>query len=266
MSDFIKVIILGVLQGITEFLPISSTGHLILANDYLEFTGSFANLFAVVIQAGSIIAIVIYFKDKILPHKKVFSEKKAFKKYINLWLKVIVGIIPAGIIGVLFEDKIEYYLYHSVPVAIALVFGAILLILVENSEHKNNVLLEEDITYKQALMVGIFQCLALIPGMSRSASTIIGGLVVGFNRKIAAEFSFFLAIPILFGAALVKLLKMSFVMTSNQNLLLIVGTFVSFVVSYLVIAGLMSYIKKHDFKIFAYYRIVLGVIILVLLR
>jgi len=266
MSDLVKVIILGIIQGVTEFLPISSTGHLILANEYLEFTGSFANLFTVVIQAGSIIAIVIYFKDKILPSKNVFSDKKAFKQYSVLWLKVIVGIIPAGIIGVLFEDKIEYYLYHSVPVAIALVFGAILLILVENSEHKNSVLTEEDITYKQALMVGLFQCLALIPGMSRSASTIIGGLVVGFNRKIAAEFSFFLAIPILFGAALVKMLKMSFVMTSSQNLLLIVGTFVSFVVSYLVIAGLMNYIKKHNFKIFAYYRIVLGVIILVLMR
>jgi undecaprenyl-diphosphatase len=266
MSDLIKVIILGIIQGITEFLPISSTGHLILANDYLEFTGSFANLFAVVIQAGSIFAIIIYFKDKIIPKKAVFSDRKVFMKYISLWLKVIVGIIPAGILGVLFEDKIEYYLYHSVPVAIALVFGAILLIIVENSKHKNTVLVEEDISYKQAFMVGLFQCLALIPGMSRSASTIIGGLVVGFNRKIAAEFSFFMAIPILLGAALVKLLKMSFVMTSSQNLLLIVGTFVSFIVSYLVIAGLMNYIKKHNFKIFAYYRIVLGIIILVLLR
>lgn len=266
MSDLIKVVILGVLQGVTEFLPISSTGHLILANEYLEFTGSFGNLFAVVIQAGSIFAIIIYFKDKILPHKDILEEKKALKNYITLWFKVIVGIVPAGILGILFEDKIEYYLYHSVPVALALVFGAILLIVVENSNHKNNVTLEENITYKQALMVGFFQCLALIPGMSRSASTIIGGLVVGFNRKIAAEFSFFMAIPILLGAALVKLLKMSFVMTVSQSYLLIVGTFVSFVVSYLVIAGLMSYIKRHDFKIFAYYRIVLGVIILVLMR
>ena len=266
MSDLIKVIILGVVQGVTEFLPISSTGHLIIANEYLEFTGSFGNLFAVVVQAGSIFAIVIYFKDKILPHKEILEDKVALKKYISLWLKVIVGIIPAGILGILFEDKIEYYLYHSVPVALALIFGAILLIVVENSKHKNSVLIEEDITYKQALMVGFFQCLALIPGMSRSASTIIGGLVVGFNRKIAAEFSFFMAIPILLGAALVKLLKMSFVMTTSQSYLLILGTFVSFVVSYLVIAGLMNYIKKHDFKIFAYYRIVLGVIILVLMR
>lgn len=266
MSDVLKVVILGIIEGITEFLPISSTGHLIIANEYLSFSGSFANLFAVVIQSGAILAVVVYFKDKVFPSKKQLTDAKAFKGYISLWLKVVVGIIPAGILGVLFEEAIEDVLFSSVPVAIALIFGGIVLIIIENKEHKNTVIDESEITYGQAFLVGVFQCLALIPGMSRSASTIIGGLIIGFNRKIAAEFSFFLAIPTLMGAALLKLLKMSFVMSSHQLWLLILGTVISFIVAYIVIAGLMNYIKKHDFKIFGYYRIILGILVLVLLR
>jgi undecaprenyl-diphosphatase len=263
MNLIIKSIILGIIQGVTEFLPISSTGHLILANKYLEFTGEFANLFAVVIQAGSIVAIIIYFKDKLIPEFKHTEENK---KYFSLWAKVVVGIIPAGILGTLFEQQIEDVLYYPTPVSIALIVGAILLILVENQDKAIKVDNEYNINYFQALIVGFFQCLALIPGMSRSASTIIGGLVIGFNRKVAAEFSFFLAIPTLLGASLIKLLKASFQITSYQWLVLLVGTVVSYLVSYLVIAKLMDYIKKHDFKIFAYYRILLGIIVLLLLR
>ncbi|MGM0378112.1 MAG: undecaprenyl-diphosphate phosphatase [Bacillota bacterium] len=266
MNDIIKVIILGIIEGITEFLPVSSTGHLIIANEYLSFTGKFANLFAVVIQSGAILAVIIYFKDKIFPSKEDFKSIKKFNKYMTIWYKVIIGVIPAAILGLMFEEKIEEILFHSTPVAIALIFGAILLILVENTEHKNSVTTEIDITYKQAFIVGIFQCMALFPGMSRSASTIIGGLIVGFNRKIAAEFSFFLAIPVLIGAGLLKLLKMTFVFTQAEVFLLILGTLVSFIVAYLVIAFLMNYIKKNDFKIFAYYRIILGILVLLILN
>ncbi len=266
MTDLFKVIILGIIEGVTEFLPISSTGHLIIANEYMNFTGSFANLFAVVIQVGAIFAVCFYFKDKVFPKKEYLKNKNDFKKYINLWLKVIVGIIPAGILGVLFEEKIEVLLFNSVSVAIALIVGAFILIFVERKEHNNVIISEENITYKQAFIVGVFQCLALIPGMSRSASTIIGGLIMGFDRKVAAEFSFFLAIPTLIGAALLKLLKVDFALSLDQIFLLAVGTFVSFVVAYVVIAGLMNYIKKHNFRIFAYYRIVLGIIVLLMLR
>ncbi|MDM8534507.1 undecaprenyl-diphosphate phosphatase [Clostridiaceae bacterium HSG29] len=266
MTDLIKVIILGIIEGVTEFLPISSTGHLIIANEYLDFTGSFANLFAVVIQVGAILSVLVYFKDRVFPKKEHFNSLTDFRRYIDLWLKVIVGIIPAGILGVLFEEKIEEYLFNSFSVSMALIAGAIILIIVESKEHKNMIISEKNITYKQAFIVGVFQCLALIPGMSRSASTIIGGLIVGFDRKVAAEFSFFLAIPTLAGAALLKLLKADFVMTNNQLFLLIVGTVVSFIVAYIVIAGLMNYIKKHNFKVFAYYRIILGIIVLLLLR
>ena len=266
MTDLVKVIILGVIEGITEFLPISSTGHLIIANEYMDFTGSFANLFAVVIQVGAILSVCVYFKDKVFPKKEHFKSLKDFNRYMNLWLKVIVGIIPAGILGVLFEEKIEELLFNSFSVAITLIVGAVFLIVVENKEHRNEILDEKNITFKQAFIVGVFQCLALIPGMSRSASTIIGGLIVGFDRRVAAEFSFFLAIPTLIGAALLKLIKMDFALSGNQVYLLAVGTLVSFIVAYIVIAGLMNYIKKHNFKIFAYYRIVLGIVVLLLLR
>lgn len=266
MNDIIKVVILGIIEGITEFLPVSSTGHLIIANEYLSFTGKFANLFAVVIQTGAILAVIIYFRDKIFPSKEDFKSIKKFNKFMTIWYKVIIGVIPAAILGLLFEEKIEKILFHSTPVAIALIFGAILLIIVENKDHKNSVIKEIDITYKQAFIVGIFQCMALFPGMSRSASTIIGGLIVGFNRKIAAEFSFFLAIPVLIGAGLLKIIKMTFVFSQSQVFLLILGTVISFIVAYLVIAFLMNYIKKNDFKIFAYYRIILGILVLFILN
>lgn len=264
MINFLKVIILGIIEGITEFLPISSTGHLIIANEYLNFSGDFGNLFAVVIQSGAIVSVLVYFKDKVFPKKETFKSKEAFYGYISLWLKVVVGVIPAGVLALLFEEAIDQVLFKTVPVAIALIVGAILLLIVENRDHKNSVTNEDNITYKQALLVGIFQCLALFPGMSRSASTIIGGLIIGFNRKVAAEFSFFLAIPILLGASFIKLIKLPMALTQIQVYMLALGTIVSFIVAYAVIAGLMHYIKRHDFKVFAYYRIVLGGIILIM--
>jgi len=259
--DILKAIILGIIEGLTEFLPISSTGHLILMNKLISFDGEFGNLFAVVIQSGAIIAVLIYFRDKVFPK---FGNKGELKSYVSLWSKVVIGIIPLGIIGVLFEDVIDEVLFKPVVVAIALIVGAVILIFAENRNKVVKVHTEDEITYKQAFIVGLVQCLAVIPGMSRSASTIIGGLFVGFKREVAAEFSFFLAIPVLLGASLIKLLKAGMALTSHEWLLIAIGTGVSFVVAYGVIALFMSYIKKKDLKPFAYYRIALGILVLMM--
>jgi len=264
--EIIKVIILGIVEGLTEFLPVSSTGHLIIVSEYLSLDGKFNDVFNIVIQSGAIFAVILYFRKKVfppMPKKGQHDEIERLKKYITLWLKVIVAIIPAGVIGIMFEDKMESVLYKPLPVAIALIVGAIMLIIIENKEKVEVVHDEADISYKQAFIVGLAQCMALIPGMSRSASTIIGGLLLGFKRSVAAEFSFFLAIPVILGASLIKLLKAGFAFTSFEYLLLGIGTFVSFIVAYVVIAAFMSFIKKHDFKVFAYYRIVLGLVVLI---
>jgi len=264
--DIIKVIILGIVEGLTEFLPVSSTGHLILVSRFLSLDGKFNDVFNIVIQSGAIVAVIVYFWKKIVPPIPVKSSPDSmvkFKDYINLWLKVVVAVIPAGVLGILFSDQIEELLFKPVPVAIALIVGAIMLLIIESKPREIKVVEESQITYKNAFLVGVFQCMALIPGMSRSASTIIGGLLLGFKRSIAAEFSFFLAIPVILGASLVKLLKVGFAFSSYEYLLLAIGTVVSFVVAYAVIAVFMNFIKKHDFKVFAYYRIVLGVVVLV---
>lgn len=265
--EIIKVIILGIVEGLTEFLPVSSTGHLIIVSKYLALDGKFNDLFNIVIQSGAILAVILYFRKKVLPpfpKKDDDDDVLRFKKYVLLWSKVIVAIIPAGVIGILLEEKIEILLYKPFPVALALIIGAIMLIVVENKEKVEVITHEDEITYKQAFLVGIAQCMALIPGMSRSASTIIGALLLGFKRSVAAEFSFFLAIPVILGASLVKLLKAGFAFTNFEYLLLAIGTIVSFLVAYGVIAVFMSFIKKHDFKVFAYYRIVLGVVVLII--
>ena len=257
----IKAIILGIIEGLTEFLPISSTGHLIIANRYLEFTGAFSNLFSIVIQSGAILAVIIFFRKKIFPHD---LSKNELMSFASLWSKVIVGIIPAGILGILFEEKIEELLFAPKPVAIALILGAFVIIFVEKKDLKVSTLDEKNISYRDAFIVGVFQTLALVPGVSRSAATIIGGKIKGFSRQVAAEFSFFLAIPTLLGASLIKLIKTEILLTSADIIVLLVGTLVSFITAYVVIAAFMSYIKKRDFKIFAYYRIILGVLVLLL--
>jgi len=264
--DIIKVIILGIVEGLTEFLPVSSTGHLILVSRFMSLEGKFNDVFNIVIQSGAILAVIVYFWKKVFPpfpKKDDIKSMDKFRRYISLWLKVIVAIIPAGVIGVLFEDKIEELLFNPLTVAIALIVGAIILLFIESKPKPEKVVHEDEITYKEAFIVGIFQCLALIPGMSRSASTIIGGLVMGFKRAVAAEFSFFMAIPVILGASLIKLLKAGFDFTNYEYMLLGIGTVVSFVVAYAVIAVFMNFIKKHDFKVFAYYRIVLGVVVLI---
>ncbi len=258
----IKAIILGILEGLTEFLPVSSTGHLILLKDLLAFDGQFSNIFSVVIQMGAILSVVVYFFKDLIPKS---TAKQDISDFVGLWSKVVVGIIPAALIGIPFEDLIDRYLFNSLTVAIALIAGAIWILLIDKETQNTRVRVEtiKALSYKQAFSIGLFQCLALIPGMSRSAMTIIGGLIVGASRKVAAEFSFFMAIPVLGGAGLIKLLKYGLNFTAEQWQLLAAGTVVSFVVAYLVIAAFMSYIKKHTFRPFAYYRIVLGVVVLV---
>ncbi len=257
---WLKTIILGIIEGLTEFLPISSTGHLIIFNDFLELKGNFANLFAIVIQSGAILAVIVYFFKRFIP--KSF-RKEDIIEYITFWMKVVVGILPIGIIGILFKDFIKEKLFNTTFVAIMLIVGAICIILIENMKVKVRVDSDKKMSFVDALKVGFFQTLAILPGMSRSASTIIGSRLFGFSRSFAAEFSFYLAVPVLLGATIVELFDSSFEITTIQYYQLGLGTVVSFVTAYFVIGLFMNYIKKHDFKVFAYYRIVLGVILLI---
>lgn len=257
----LKAIILGIIEGLTEFLPISSTGHLIIANKYISFTGKFANVFDVVIQVGAIVAVIIYFREKLFP--KPNDREEANKTY-SLWFKVIVGFIPAAILGFLFDDYIEAHFFNTTTVAMALIVGALLLLYAEARLKRVKVSSIDGISYGNALTVGIAQCMALWPGMSRSASTIIGGLFIGLSREVAAEFSFFLAIPTLIGASALKLYKSGLNFSSNEWMVLFVGTLTSFIVAYLVIAAFMGYIKTKKLAPFAYYRIALAILVLLL--
>lgn len=265
LLDIIKVIILGIVEGITEWLPVSSTGHMILVDEFLKLNQSaeFKEMFLVVIQLGAILAVVIMFFNKLNPFSKK-KTKEQQKDTINIWLKVIVGVIPAGVLGVLFDKTLEKYFYNFPTVAFTLVLYGILFIVVENNPNlkKQNVKRFEDLSYSLAFYVGCFQVLSLIPGTSRSGATIIGALILGLSRSLAAEFSFFMSIPVMFGASLLKLRKFGFAFNFFQFFILLLGMLVAFVVSVMSIKMLMKYIKKHDFKVFGYYRIVLGVILI----
>ena len=273
---FLKTIILGIVQGITEWLPISSTGHMILINDLMPLVvykdvamnKDFMDMFMVVIQFGSILAVLLLYFKRLNPFKRNKNKKIVVKKdTINLWKKVIVGIIPAGIIGVLFDDIIDTYLYNSLTVAIMLIVYGILFILIENRNKNKEPKLKtiKEMSYKDAFKVGCFQVLALIPGTSRSGSTILGGMILGLKRSLAAEFSFFMAIPVMFGASALKLIKLSMHLDGLGLSVLLVGVVVAFAVSIIAIKGFIKYINSHDFKAFGYYRIVLGIIILLLM-
>jgi undecaprenyl-diphosphatase len=257
----LKAIILGIIEGLTEFLPVSSTGHLIIANEYIKFTGKFANQFDVIIQLGAILAVLLYFKDMLIPK---LNHSRETRNTIVLWTKVVVGFLPAAILGFLLDEKIEYYLFNPTSVAIALIVGAILLLYAEKSLKHVKVSSVHDISYKEATIIGFSQCFAMWPGMSRSASTIIGGLFLGLSREAAAEFSFFLALPTLAGAAVLKMLKNGLAFSLYEWFILFVGSAVSFIVAYLVIALFMNYIKTKKLAPFAYYRIILGVLVLIL--
>lgn len=259
--EIIKSIFLGIVQGITEWLPISSTGHLIVTESFLQmnFQKQFIDTFFVVIQLGSILAVIILFFNKINPFQK---NKEEVKNKISLWLKIIIASLPVAICGFLFEDKVDELLYTPLVVAIMLIIFGIVILLVE--KYKKKIVIEniKDLTYKVAFLIGIFQVLALIPGTSRSGATIVGALILGLSRKSASEFSFILAIPALLGAGLIKLLKIGFAFSATEWIVLIIGTVTAFIVSILVIKLILNYIKNHDFKVFGYYRIILGIIIL----
>lgn len=261
--EILKAILLGIVQGITEWLPVSSTGHMILVDEFIKLNSSeiFISTFLVVIQFGSILAVLLIFFNKLNPFSpnKTQIEKK---DTIDLWLKVIVAVIPSGIIGVLFDDKIEELFFNPTTVAITLILYGILFIIIENRNKSPKINSFAELSYKTAIFIGMFQILALIPGTSRSGSTIIGAVLLGTSRYIAAEFSFFLAIPTMLGASALKLLKAGFAFTSFEWLMLLTGSIVAFIVSVVVIKFLMNYIKKHDFKVFGYYRIVLGIILI----
>ena len=263
MVEIFKAIILGIVQGITEWLPVSSTGHMILVDEFLKMNMSdtFISTFLVVIQFGSILAVLVIFFKKLNPFD---SSKTKIQKNetIDLWIKVIIAVIPSGLIGVLFEDQIDALFFNPTTVAIALIVYGIIMIALESRNKKplyNNF---SQVTYKLALGIGLFQCLALIPGTSRSGSTIIGAVLLGTSRYVATEFSFFLAVPTMLGASALKLVKTGFDFTGFEWLVLATGSIVAFVVSILAIKFLLDYIKKHDFKAFGYYRIVLGIIVL----
>lgn len=264
--DFLYAVIIGIIQGITEWLPISSTGHMILANEVIKLPVSeaFWNMFLVVIQLGSILAVLFLYFHKLNP----FSPRKSAKQKrdtLRLWLKVIVGIIPAGVVGVLFDDIVESALSGPIVVAIALIAYGVLFLVLERRPREPKVKTLNQLSYKNALQIGCFQVLSLIPGTSRSGSTILGGMICGTSREVAAEFSFFLAIPVMFGASLLRGAKFFLSgtpITGPEIGILITGVIVAFIVSIFAIKFLMGYIRKHDFKVFGYYRIVLGIIVI----
>ena len=277
MLNIIYSIIYGVIEGITEWLPISSTGHIILAENFLKFTNitdldAFMEMFEVVIQLGAILAVVVLYFKQIWPlkTKKEKNNKKIIwdKKILILWAKILVACIPAAIVGVLFNDVLNKYLYNSWVVAAMLILVGIAFIIIENKKKGNNprVTSIEELTYKDAMIIGMFQLIAAIfPGTSRSGATIIGALLIGISRTVAAEYTFFLAIPVMFGASLLKILGFGLNFSGTEITVLLVGMIVAFLVSIFVIKFLMNYIKKHDFKIFGWYRILLGILVLILL-
>lgn len=270
MIEIIKAILFGIVEGITEWLPVSSTGHMIILDEFikLDCTPEFLEMFLVVIQLGAIMAVVLLFWNKIFPFQFKDKSKPVIEMdKIMLWVKIVIACIPAAVIGLLFDDVFEALFYHAVPVAIALiVFGIAFIVIERNNKGKTaKVNTLEEITFQTALMIGVFQLIAAVfPGTSRSGATIVGALLIGVSRTVAAEFTFFLAIPVMFGASLLKLVKFGFAFTGNEILILLIGTVVSFVVSVIVIKFLMDYIKKNDFQVFGWYRIVLGALVVIL--
>lgn len=277
MLEIIKAIIYGIVEGITEWLPVSSTGHLILVKQLIPFKETregFFDMFEVVIQLGAILAVVVLFWSQLWPFvcsKEKRQGKIGLMSYVNMdimtmWFKILVSCVPAAVIGILFDEVFEEYFYNPVCIAIALIVFGVAFIVIENWNKgrtpKVNSIAE--ITYQTAALIGVFQVLAAVfPGTSRSGATIVGALLIGVSRKVASEYTFFLAIPVMFGASLLKLVKFGFDFTGMEMACLLVGSVVAFVVSIFILRFLLSYIKKHDFKVFGWYRIVLGIVVLV---
>ncbi|MGI6560694.1 MAG: undecaprenyl-diphosphate phosphatase [Saccharofermentanales bacterium] len=272
--EVFKAVLFGIIEGITEWLPVSSTGHMILLDELvtIDLSSQFKSMFLVVVQLGAIMAVVMLFWKNIWPFPRKYNSvtgKKGLsvnRSIINLWLKILVACVPAGIVGILFDEQIDELFYNYLTVAIMLIVVGIAFIIIENynKNRRPQILESEQITYKIAIIIGVFQLVsAVLPGTSRSGATILGGILIGLSRQLAAEFTFYLAIPVMFGASVLKLVKMDYsLMGALEWTTLITGMLVAFAVSYLVINFLMNYIRKNDFKVFGYYRIALGALVL----
>lgn len=271
MIDILKSILFGIVEGITEWLPVSSTGHMIILESLLDvketYGTAFWNFFLVAIQLGAIIAVIICFFNKLWPFGKSKPQEVKIETW-KTWLKVIIACLPAAIIGIFFDDWLDEHLYNSITVSVTLIVYGILFIVIEIFNKRRSFKINDmkELSYRTALIIGLIQLLSLIPGTSRSGVTILGAMLIGCNRTVSAEFSFFLSIPVMLGASLLKGVKffMDNSITGNQVIFLVVGMLVAFVVSMLVIKFLMKYIKKHDFKVFGVYRIILGIILIIL--
>lgn len=277
MIELLKAILFGIVEGVTEWLPISSTGHMILLDELiqLDVTPEFYSMFQIVIQLGAIMAVVVLFWNDFFPFGYKNNQQPMAQfgllSYIKmdkfiLWLKILIACVPAAVIGLLFDEQLEALFYNYQTVSIALIVFGIAFIIIENrNEHTQSKINHlADLSFHTAFLIGVFQLIAAIfPGTSRSGATIVGALLLGVSRTVAAEFTFFLAIPVMFGAALLKIVKFGIALTSQELIILLIGMIVAFFVSILIIQFLMSYIKKHDFKIFGWYRIVLGIIVLI---
>ena len=267
IAEILKVIFLGIVEGITEWLPISSTGHMLIVDEFLQLNASdsFKEMFFVIIQLGAILAVLTSFWKKMFPFQFKDKSQPIIKKEIfSLWFKVVVACIPGAIITLLFDDYIEANFHTPIVIATTLIIYGIGFIIVENWNKMRipSITNLNEITYKTAWLIGLFQVLSIIPGTSRSGATIIGALIIGVSRVAAAEFTFFLAVPVMFGLSTLKILKFGFVFTASELFILILGMAVAFIVSVAVIKFLMSFIKKHDFKAFGWYRIVLGIAVI----
>ena len=263
MAEILKAILFGIVQGVTEWIPISSTGHMILLEEFLPLhvSQAFRDAFFVVIQFSSILAVVLLYFDRLFPFGREKSKRQKRDAWA-IWCKIAVAAVPAGLIGILFDDMIDHYLYKSQVVALALVVYGVLFLVMEGKQRKPEVTKMEELSFRKAFLIGVFQVLALVPGTSRSGATILGAVYLGCSRTIASEFSFILAIPVMVGASMLKLLKTGFVYSPMEWTMLAVGCLSSFLVSMSAIKSLLAYVRKRDFKVFGYYRIVIGFIII----
>lgn len=268
LLEFLKVVFLGIIEGITEWLPISSTGHMLLVDEFLQLSASdeFKEMFFVVIQLGAILAVVLLFWKKMWPFRLGENKRTVVvrKKVFSVWFKVIVACVPGAIVTLLFDDFIKAHLHTPFVIAAALIVYGVAFIVVEkrNRTRKPKIGKLSEIDYKTALLIGLFQVLSIIPGTSRSGATIIGALIIGVSRTAGAEFTFFLAVPVMFGLSFIKLLKFGLAFTGTELAILLVGSVSAFLVSLFVIKFLMNYIKKHDFTVFGWYRIALGIVVM----
>lgn len=264
--EILKVIFLGIVEGITEWLPISSTGHMILVDEFIELDVSpeFMEMFLVIIQLGAIFAVIFLYWGKIFPFQ--FNKKPIIRMDImTLWFKILVAVVPAAIIGILFDDYLNDTFYNPITVSLTLIIYGVLFIVIENRNKNIQPRITDlsEVTYTTAVIIGVFQILALIPGTSRSGATILGAILIGSSRFVATEFTFFLAIPVMLGASLLKVVKFGFEFTGNEILTLVLGMLSAFIVSIIAIKFLVGYIKKHSFKAFGVYRIILGIVVLI---